>query len=222
MFDAGWSPAAAVGLRVAVGGVILVVPALVSLQGNIQPSVVGLVLVVNPFRASGAVDGVGVLLAFAAAVCLAGYYLIAAIPTPGLPPLALVSSGLIVGAVATFGVGFIGILPLSASNRPVSLGATSVAWWLPIVLVALVATAAAYSLSLFGARRLGSRVSSFMGLLEVLFATALAWAVLGEQPGLVQLVGGCFVLGGVILVRQGQADDGSDVPDWRGSSLQSC
>ncbi|MGH1527008.1 EamA family transporter [Leifsonia sp. L25] len=48
-------------------------------------SVLGVVLVVDPFGGggNGAMDAVGVALALAAAVCLAGYYLISAVPTPG-------------------------------------------------------------------------------------------------------------------------------------------
>ena len=61
-------------------------------------SVVGVILVVDPFASGGAMDALGIALALAAAVCLAGYYVLSARPTPGLPPLALVSAGLLVGA----------------------------------------------------------------------------------------------------------------------------
>ncbi|MGH1527007.1 hypothetical protein ACRAWC_25155 [Leifsonia sp. L25] len=37
LLDAGWSPAAAVGVRVALGGLILAVPALISLRGDLRP-----------------------------------------------------------------------------------------------------------------------------------------------------------------------------------------
>jgi drug/metabolite transporter (DMT)-like permease len=268
LLDAGWSPAAAVAVRVALGGLLLVVPALVALRGDLRPllsrwrlvlgyglvavagtqvlyfaavqrlpvavalliqycapvlivvlgwlrgapvrvpvvagaaaSVAGVVLVVDPFSGGGAMDAVGIALALAAAVCLAGYYLISAVPTPGLPPLALVSGGLLVGAVATAAVGVTGLLPLTVSAAPVVLGGATLPWWLPMGVVAVVATAVAYSLSLAGSRRLGSRLASFAGLTEVIFAAALAWLLLGEQPGALQLVGGACILAGVVLVR---------------------
>ncbi|WP_431246304.1 EamA family transporter [Leifsonia xyli] len=275
LLDAGWSPAAAVGVRVALGGLILAVPALISLRGDLRPllrngrlvlgyalvavagtqvlyfaavqrlpvavalliqysapvlivvlgwlrgtpvrlvvvagaaaSVLGVVLVVDPFGGggNGAMDAVGVALALAAAVCLAGYYLISAVPTPGLPPLALVSAGLLVGAVATAAVGLTGLLPLSVSVEPVRLGDATLPWWGPMLFVAVVATALAYSLSLAGSRRLGSRLASFAGLMEVVFATLLAWLLLGERPGPLQLVGGVCILAGVVLVRSGEID----------------
>lgn len=164
-------------------------------------SVAGVVLVVDPFGSGGAMDGLGVALALAAAVCLAGYYLISAAPTPGLPPLALVSAGLLVGAVATVAVGLTGLLPLTAAAEPVRLGSTTLPWWLPMAVVAVVATALAYSLSLAGSRRLGSRLASFAGLTEVVFAALLAWLLLGERPAPLQLVGGVCILAGVVLVR---------------------
>jgi drug/metabolite transporter (DMT)-like permease len=268
LLDSGWSPAAAVAVRVALGGLLLVVPALVSLRGDLRPllrnarlvlgyglvavagtqvlyfaavqrlpvavalliqysapvlivvlgwlrgtpvrlvvvggavaSVTGVVLVVDPFGSGGAMDAAGIALALAAAVCLAGYYLISAVPTPGLPPLALVSCGLLVGAAATVAVGLTGLLPLTVSARPVVLGGATLPWWLPMAVVALVATALAYSLSLAGSRRLGSRLASFAGLTEVVFAVLLAWLLLGERPTPLQLVGGVCILAGVVLVR---------------------
>jgi len=49
--------------------------------------------------------------------------------------------------------------------------------------------------------RVGSRVASFVGLSEVLFALGFAWLLLGEAPSGVQFFGGALILGGVILVR---------------------
>ncbi len=50
----------------------------------------------------------------------------------------------------------------------------------------LVSTSAAYLLGIAGGVRLGSRVASFVGLLEVLFAVLAAWLLLGDLPAPIQ------------------------------------
>ena len=47
-------------------------------------------------------------------------------------------------------------------------------------------------------------MASFAALLEVLFAVVFAWLLLGQLPRPVQLVGGLFVLAGVVLVKLGE------------------
>ena len=53
-------------------------------------------------------------------------------------------------------------------------------------------------------RALGSRVASFVALLEVLFALVFAWVALDELPVAIQFVGGAAVLAGVVLVKLGE------------------
>jgi drug/metabolite transporter (DMT)-like permease len=59
----------------------------------------------------------------------------------------------------------------------------------------------AYLAGIAGARILGARLSSFVGLTEVMFAVLIAWLVLGELPTVVQLIGGAMIVAGVALVR---------------------
>jgi drug/metabolite transporter (DMT)-like permease len=51
------------------------------------------------------------------------------------------------------------------------------------------------------ARSLGSKLASFVGLTEVLFAVLFAWLLLGQLPTVVQLIGGVLIVAGVALVR---------------------
>jgi drug/metabolite transporter (DMT)-like permease len=51
------------------------------------------------------------------------------------------------------------------------------------------------------ARILGARLSSFVGLTEVVFGFVVAWLALGELPTAVQLLGGALIVAGVALVR---------------------
>ena len=53
-------------------------------------------------------------------------------------------------------------------------------WWVPLLWVAAVATTLGYALGVMAVPRVGSRIASFVGLSEVLFALGFAWLLLGE------------------------------------------
>jgi drug/metabolite transporter (DMT)-like permease len=82
-------------------------------------------------------------------------------------------------------------------------------WVVPVLGLALVAAAFSYVAGIGAARRLGARLSSFVGLTEVIFAVLVAWWLLGELPTTLQLVGGAAIVVGVALVR---ADEGRGAP----------
>ncbi|HEX6365243.1 MAG TPA: DMT family transporter, partial [Agromyces sp.] len=62
-------------------------------------------------------------------------------------------------------------------------------------------TAFAYVAGIQAIRMLGTRLSSFLGLSEVIFAAVVAWALLGEAIGPVQALGGLLILAGIVLVK---------------------
>src|SRR6478609_2659699 len=162
-------------------------------------AIVGLVLVVD---ISGArFDLLGTLLALGAAVCVGAYFLIAERASDDLPPLALASGGLLVGAVLVAILGVSGILPFHAPAISVVLAGVSVPWFLPLLWVAGIATTVGYAFGVMAVPRIGSRVASFVGLSEVLFALGFAWAFLAEVPKPIQFLGGALILAGVVLVR---------------------
>ncbi|MGN7799809.1 EamA family transporter [Leifsonia sp. 22587] len=180
-------------------------PRLVVLAGSVV-AVAGLVLVVSPGGA-GAIDPLGLLLAVAAMVGCAAFYVIAARPSDGLPPVALASGGLLLGAAALAAVGATGLLPVTVSFADVPLFGNPTAWWVPLLVVGVVATAIAYAASITATEILGSRLASFTGLLEVVAATLYAWLLLGERLSLTQLFGGLLILGGIALVRADRGDE---------------
>ena len=191
-------------------GVILVVgwlwarygrrPSLLTWLGVLS-AVVGLVLVLDVFSGLR-ISGAGVVWGLFAAVGLAVFYVLAAHETEdSLPPLVLAGLGLGAGAVMLLLACLLRLQPVTTGAREVLIAGHSVPWWLPVIELALVAAAAAYTLAVIGARLAGATLASFLGLSEVLFAVLAAWLVLGEMPRAVQLVGGVFVLAGVVLVR---------------------
>ena len=175
------------------------IPKAVVLIGSIV-ALVGLVLVVSP-SARGSFDILGLVFAGLGTMGCAVYYVVAARPSDGLPPVALASSGLIIGGGVLGLLGVIGILPFSATFGVTLLFGLVVSWWVPLAIVGVFATAIAYAASITASELLGSRLASFMGLLEVVAATFYAWVLLGERLSIAQLIGGVLILGGIAFVR---------------------
>jgi len=147
------------------------------------------------------VDPIGVLWGLGAAVGLATYFLLSAETEDALPPLVVAWGGLAIGATVLTAAGVIGVLPLAAPRADVTLLDRQVSWLVPVLGLSVVAAAIAYVTGIFGARLLGAKVASFVGLTEVLFAVVFAWVLLGQSLGPQQLAGAVLVLGGITLVR---------------------
>jgi drug/metabolite transporter (DMT)-like permease len=148
-----------------------------------------------------AVDPVGLMLAFGAAIGCALYFVIAARPADDLPPVALAGSGLLLAGAVLAVVGATGLLPFTATFDDVPLFGSPLPWWVPLLIVAVIGTAVAYATGITASGILGSRLASFIGLLEVVSASVFAWLLLGEKLTPLQLVGGALILGGIAAVR---------------------
>lgn len=182
-------------------------PKAVVLVGSVA-AIGGLALVIGP-GSLGSADGLGILFAFIGAIGCAGYYVIAARPSQGLPPVAFAAAGLLLGAVSLAIVGATGLVPFTLDFDSVVLFESSVAWWVPLLFVGVVGTGFAYAASITASEILGSRLISFVGLLEVVFASLFAWVLIGEALTPLQLLGGLAILAGIALVR---SDKSADVP----------
>ena len=163
----------------------------------------GLVLVLDLL--SGAdLDPVGVLWALAAMVGAATYFVMSADGDNGLPPIALAAGGLVVGSLVLGLAGLVGVLPMRGVSDAVTYAGSSVDWWVPMVLLGVVTAAAPYATGIAAGRRLGSRLASFVALLEVVAGVLWAWLLLDQLPRAVQLAGGLLILVGVIGVKLGE------------------
>lgn len=159
----------------------------------------GLVLVVD---ISGArFDLLGTVFALCAAVCAAAYFVIAGRAGDDLPPLALAAGGLLTGTLVMAVLVGTGILPFAAPSITVTLAGFEVPGILPLLWVGAVATTVGYALGVIAVPLIGSRLASFVGLSEVLFALGFAWLLLGEAPAPIQFLGGALILVGVVLVK---------------------
>lgn len=163
-------------------------------------AILGMVLVLD-LTGAQTVSPIGVAWALLAAVSLATYFVLGTRISDDLPPLVLAGGGLIVGTVVVAVCGVIGLLPLAFSTANVTLLDVELPWFVPLIALALVSTAAAYVTGIIATAKLGTRVASFVGLSEVVLAVLVSWLLLAELPGLLQLLGGVGILAGVILVR---------------------
>ena len=177
-------------------------------------AVAGLALVLDVLGGMR-LSAAGVLWGLAAAVMLVLYFLITAGVDEDLPPVALAGSGLVVGAAVLWAGALVGVLDVTRGDATVLLGRTSVPWWVPVLVIAVVAAAFAYVAGVAAVRLLGAKVASFVALTEVLFAVVFAWLVLAELPTPVQLVGGVLIVGGLVAVRLDEARGGRPGPSAR-------
>ncbi|MFT4030457.1 MAG: EamA family transporter [Protaetiibacter sp.] len=163
-------------------------------------AVAGLVLVIGP-TGSGAFDAVGLVLAAVAMIGVAFYYVIGDRTPEGVPPVTLAWSGFVIGAIALGIAGLVGVLPMQASFGEVDYFGLREPWWVPLVTVGVVSTAFAYVAGITSITLLGTRVASFLGLSEVIFAGVVGWIVLDEAIAPLGMLGAALILGGIVLVR---------------------
>jgi drug/metabolite transporter (DMT)-like permease len=174
-------------------------------------AMVGLVLVLG-VTGSIRLDPVGVLWGLAAATGLAAYFVLSARVDDRIPPLVMAWGGMVIGGAALSGLGVVGVLPMRAAAGDVVLAGYRVSWLVPTLGLSLIAAVVAYVTGIGAARRLGPRLSSFVGLTEVVFAVLFAWVLLGQLPLPSQILGGVVIVVGVSLVRL----DELRVPDRAG------
>jgi len=180
------------------------IPKAVVLIGSVV-ALIGLVLVVSP-GGGGSLDLLGLGFAALSTVGCAVYYVIAARPSDGLPPVALAAAGLVLGGLALGLVGLVGIVPFELPLVDVPVLGILAPWWVPLLIVGVIATGFAYAASITASEMLGSRLASFLGLLEVVAAALYAWILLGENLTLPQLLGGALILVGIAFVRSEKTD----------------
>jgi drug/metabolite transporter (DMT)-like permease len=177
--------------------------------GGIVVVIVGLVLVLD-LSGHQHIDLVGVLWGLGAAVGLATYFLLSASASDGLPPIAMAWGGITVGAAFLLVLGLVHAVPFHANTGDVQLLHHRFSWLVPVLGLGLVAAALAYACGIAGARRLGAKLASFVGLSEVLFAALFAWLFLDQHLGALQIAGGVLVLAGIAIIR---ADERQPLPD---------
>ncbi len=146
-------------------------------------------------------DAVGLAAGVAAAVCSASYFLLGEHGVASHHPLGMVTWGMVVGAVAVCVVAPPWTLPASTLLAPAELGPWRPPVWSLLVAVAVLSTVLAYLAGITALRHLPASTASVLALIEPLVATTMAWVLLDEALGWVQLLGALVLLGGALLVQ---------------------
>ena len=141
---------------------------------------------------------------------------------PRSPPTAMTActrsrwptGGLIVGTAAVALLGVTGVMPLTFTTNDTVIAGLTTSWMVPVIALALIPTAIAYTLGIMGISRLRPRFASLVGLSEVMFAVLAAWVLVGEAITLTQAIGGAVVLLGLALARQGDRTEKLADASW--------
>jgi drug/metabolite transporter (DMT)-like permease len=187
-------------------------------------AVTGIMLVLGVIQGDGFsgahINLIGVGWGLAAAICAACYFMMSdqvsadGTKEGGLNSITLAAAGLIVGAIAVALLGVSGLMPMTFTANDTVVAGMATSWVVPVIALALIPTAIAYTLGIMGIARLRPRFASLVGLAEVMFAVLAAWALLGEALTPIQAVGGAVVLAGLVLARQGDRTEKFAEASW--------
>jgi drug/metabolite transporter (DMT)-like permease len=132
----------------------------------------------------------------------------------GLHAITLAAGSLVVATVAVAALGVSGVMPMRFTGNDAVVASVTLPWYVPVILMGIIATAIAYTLGISGVARLRPSFASLVGLAEVLFAVLAAWLMLGEKMTAVQVAGGVVVLVGLALARLGDRSAEVTAASW--------
>lgn len=174
----------------------------------------GLACVVEVWSGLG-FDALGLALALGAACCQVGYFVLSDHGGDGenaADPLGVIAYGLLIGAIALTAVARPWNLDWSVLAGRAELDTVRVPAVLLLAWLVLVATVVAYLTGVLSVRRLSPPVAGVVACLEAVVATVLAWVLLGEHLGAVQVVGGALVLAGAFIAQTSTPTAGDGTP----------
>jgi drug/metabolite transporter (DMT)-like permease len=148
------------------------------------------ILVLARDRAAG-VSLTGLLLMLAAIIIFALYTVLFKKMTPRYGALPVTAFASLTGGVF--------LLPLALGVEGWPVAAYSTADWMGITYLALVGTALGYFLFIYGISHVEAGAGSMAFFLKPFLAALFAWIVLGEALTVPMLIGGAFILGGMVV-----------------------
>lgn len=167
-------------------------------------AVVGLALVAR-VGGGGGLDAVGVAAGFAAAACLATFYLVAKHSLGARDPISVSWWMFVVASVFWAIVQPWWQFDVALLGRDVSLlgqlADVTVPLWLPVAWIVVLGTLVPYALTMGALHHLTPTTTGIVGMVEPVVAAAVAWAWLAQALTPSQVLGGLVVLAAVAVVQ---------------------
>lgn len=174
-------------------------------------AMVGLACVVEVWSGIG-LDVLGLTAGLGAAACQAAYFLLVEQMTGRVDPLVVTAAGMLVGSLLLTVVAAPWALPWRVLAQQVAVGDHAAPGWTLAVWIIVVSTVLAYLSGVAAVQRLSAPVAGAICYIEVLSATVIAWAALGERLTALQLLGGVAVLAGAFIAQRAAVPPGSRSP----------
>jgi drug/metabolite transporter (DMT)-like permease len=170
-------------------------------------SLVGLALVAEIWSGGGSLNPLGVAAGLAAALCLAVYYLMGQRGTATRDPVTLtcwsfVAAGLFWSVVAPWWRFDAGIL---AQRVRVPVGGLHAPLWTLVLWIVVLGAIVPFWLSIAALPHLSPTTAGLVATVEPVFASVVAWIVLGQVLSAWQVAGGVVVLAGIGLAQTARA-----------------
>jgi len=165
----------------------------------------GAVLVSGAYAGFGGIDPVGLIAGFGSAVSFAMYLLSAEAAGPrGAPPATVLAVGFVVAAIIWSMALPWWTWPVERLADPVNV--------LRVLGVGVVGTLLPFLLVLGALRVISSALAGIAATFEPVFASTLAFLLLGQELTPAQLVGGGLVVIGVVLAQATRGEPGESMP----------
>lgn len=163
-------------------------------------AVAGLALVAQIWQGAE-LDMLGVVAGLGSAICSAGYFLLGEHGVSRHDSVGFTAVGLAIGAVVVLLCTPLWTLPSQPFAATAVLGGSTAPVWLVLLVLAVAGTVLPYLAGLRALRDLPSALGSVLAVTEPLIAAVLAWVLLGQSLGLMQMAGAVIMLSGAIVVQ---------------------
>ena len=147
-------------------------------------------------------DALGLALALAAAACQAAYFLLSDTNGPPIDPMALISHGAWIAALAITALAHPWNLPWHLLAGPITIADTTTPALVSVIWLAVISTALAYATGIAAIRHLSPPIAGAAAYLEVATAIVAAWLMLGQTLSPAQTAGALIVLAGAFIAQR--------------------